>query len=244
MDCEESTNSGISSRLSLGYNQTNEFTSPLIIKEDDESDDEEYLELFASFSSSKSDIISTDESTSYMSSESLDILDLANNLHATEVEMERAHHGYTFHEKVCDTVQGELWIGETISGEKVAIKVIDSELHFEKRSREEEDGLTFLVEQDVEREADILETLCADTKTSQGIVRYIDFFELDSTLNLVMEYIDGVTMEEFILTAHQYIEEGRMRHYHWANTVQQIIYQIITTINRLHRIHKCCHLGL
>ena len=66
----------------------------------------------------------------------------------------------------------------------------------------------------------------------------------DSSLHLVTEYIDGISMNEFILIAHQYIYEGAMKQGHWVKIVKEIMFQIISTINRLHRIHRCCHLGL
>jgi len=63
-------------------------------------------------------------------------------------------------------------------------------------------------------------------------------------LHLVTEYIDGISMNEFILIAHQYIYEGAMKQGHWVKIVKEIMFQIISTINRLHRIHRCCHLDL
>ena len=209
------------------------------------------------------------------SSASMDMMSLVGMVHSMDEQIDGAENGYTFHEKQCSTVQGELWIGETLSGDPVAIKKIDQRLHSQMRTKGNEDDLLFLVEQDVEKEAHILKTLNANSDTARGIVRYIDFFESvclctyytsssvintmytmnlfmfpiivpdqDSSLHLVTEYIDGISMNEFILIAHQYIYEGAMKQGHWVKIVKEIMFQIISTINRLHRIHRCCHLGL
>lgn len=70
---------------------------------------------------------------------------------------------------------GELWMAKTPSGELLSIKKIRVELH--KKHEANADGMTYLVDQDVEREAKVLKVLTADPETSQGIAKFIDYFE-------------------------------------------------------------------
>jgi len=178
-------------------------------------------------------------------SSSLPLFDLVMSLDQTEEDILMAKYGYTFKFKLRDTTQGQVWMAKTKAGDVVAVKKVERALH-EKHESKEDEGMTYLVETDIVREADVLKTLNADSdlKKNGGIVRYLDFIESGTFLYLVTEYVNGVSLDELIEEAHRYIEEGRMRHCHWVPVVKDIMSQIITVINRLHTVHQCCHQNL
>ena len=103
--------------------------------------------------------------------------------------MEDAHinaaNGYKYLDKICDSIQGEVFKAELVKsspnapiGSHVAIKRTHKTLFEEKMVFEDEDGMNEFVEEDVVKEAMILNHLTINNQAAAiNIVKYIDFFE-------------------------------------------------------------------
>eukprot|EP00483_Globobulimina_turgida_P004085 UN04093 len=119
--------------------------------------------------------------------------------------------GYKYLDKICDTLQGELIKAEITTASKsiaigsyVAIKKSDKSL-LEKHIAVQ-DSMNFCVDENLIKEASILKKLTGNS----SIVQYIDFFESDSYVYLVMEYIDNaLNLKEFVNISYQLMRDGK-----------------------------------
>ena len=101
--------------------------------------------------------------------------------------------GYRILEKAGDTLQGELFKGEVLKetdivtrGTYVAIKRTHKTLFEQKMVFEDEDGMNEFVEEDIVKEAMILNHLTVNNQAIMDhIVQFVDFYESESHFYLV-----------------------------------------------------------
>lgn len=126
--------------------------------------------------------------------------------------------GYKRIRKICNTSQGELIEAEAVDVkvqnqivQRVAIKKISKEHHKQRIS--EQDGVTYCVQKNVIKEAQILEHLTVHNQCiSDNIVHFVEFFESDDHFYLVMEYVDSdINLKQFIVRSHEYMKSGKLK---------------------------------
>ena len=139
----------------------------------------------------------------------------------------------------------------TTTEQYVAIKRISKELHRRKiiantattTTTDDDDdtfdGVTFCTEEDVVKEAQILQYL-TDHKSTEYIAKYIDFFESATDYYLVHEYIEGESnLLQFVQTAHSYIAAGRLDVKVYQKTIKYIMWQLCAVVHWLHNNMHC-----
>ena len=141
------------------------------------------------------------------------ILAFLQQLQQNDEQLMLAKHGYQTIHKVCDTLQGELFKAKVIKltmanlkrtaiNAHVAIKKVCKLLTAEKTAEDKEDGTLLCVEENIMKEAVILKHLTVDNHMlGNYVVRFVDFFESDTHYYLVTEYVNGMTLKEFIHAA-------------------------------------------
>ena len=141
---------------------------------------------------------------------------LLSNLCAVSEDTILAEHGYKKISKICDTVQGVLYKAEklndtNINNKYVAIKRCERIL----RDKQEaiQDGMNFIVSEDIIKEAIILKHLTVDNQPiGEYIVKYIDSFQSDEYYYLVMEYIESdINLAQFVQNAFKHIHSNKLR---------------------------------
>eukprot|EP01083_Nonionella_stella_P225058 800541_1 len=152
-----------------------------------------------------------------------------------------ATHDYKRLNKICDTLQGELYKAQTISNHQlVAIKITDKTLHDEQISLQ--DGTHFCVAENIVNEARILKHLSVDnTSIGHHIIQYIDFFEDESHYYLVLEYIGSeIHLKQFIDTAFVHLANGKLQRKHYQTVIKYLCWQLMVTIHWMHHDMKVC----
>jgi len=190
----------------------------------------------------ESDADSDSESDSDMG-----IMALLVNLNSQNEDLTLAEHGYRRIDKMCDALQGELIKAEVIaSGRQVAVKKVCKRLSADKQaSPDDDDDMMYMVQEDIEKEAAILQHLTSDHGSDgKGIASFVEWFDSDSHWYLVTEYVHGVTLREFVDTAFEHITAKRLSYTKYRQCQQPILLQLIETISWLHGAFKCCHLDL
>jgi len=164
-----------------------------------------------------------------------------------------AQNGYKRVDKICDTLQGELYKAEIFKetranerigrGKLVAIKKIDKSL--KKENIAQKDDMMHCVDEDVEKEAKILRHLTFDnTPTGKDVARFVEFFESDTHLYLVTEFVDGCTLDQFVRKAFELMDAKRLSPELYRKCVKFIMWQMVTTISWLQSDFHCCHMDL
>merc|ERR1719361_154587 len=160
--------------------------------------------------------------------------------------------GYKLISPICETLQGSLAKAEVIKecdgasvGSYVAIKRTHKTLFEQKMVFEDADGMNEFVEEDIVKEAMILNHLTVNNQAAGNhIVKFVDFYESESHFYLVTEWIEGDNLLAFSQRAHELMEEGRLSRKDWNKTVKYILWQLTATIRWLHVVFRCCHLDL
>jgi len=211
--------------------------SPHVSSDEDEED--EYSPL------DESDSDSDDELP-------MDMLSLMQAINDSDDDLLFAKNGYKKLSKICDSLQGQLFRARLTTqtatnqmlpvGRHVAIKKIDKALRKDKIA--EKDDMTYCVEEDIKKEAAILQHLTVDNTPTGKVARFIEFFESESHLYLVTEYIDGMTLKEFVVQAHALIVAGKLSFAAVSAAVKGIMFQLVQTIKWLHGTYHCCHLDV
>eukprot|EP01084_Bolivina_argentea_P255989 430812_1 len=216
--------------------------------------------LFASASEKNNstlcyDIDLEDEITSNYNDDDISFTELLLTMQQINEDVICAEKGYKRICKISDTLQGEMYKAEVTNlykgniakvGDFVAIKKTDRSLHSQKIAIQ--DDMHFCVSEDITNEAAILEMLTADTDISypgsQHIIQYVDFFESDSYFYLVIEYINGITLEQFIIHSHKMIKNDKLSSIEYSKTIKYIMWQLVVTLHSLHNTFNLCHLDL
>jgi len=167
------------------------------------------------------------------------------------------HHGYKYMNKISDTLQGylikasittyddhkDIDIEYKQSAPTVAIKITNKNLHKLSISVQA-DGDNVCVEENIITEASILKYLTYDNQmTADYLVRYVDFFQDEYNYYLVMEYIDGITLSEFIKISHKHIKHKLMDLKYFKKIVKYLSWQLASITHYLHSM-KVAHLEL
>ena len=127
--------------------------------------------------------------------------------------------------------------------EYVAIKVTNKNLHKLGISIQE-NGDNVCVEENIIKEASILKYLTFDNQmTADYIVRYIDMFQDKKNYYLVMEYVDGITLTEFVNFAHKYLKCKKLDLKYFKKVSKYIAWQICAILYYIHSM-KVAHLKL
>eukprot|EP01084_Bolivina_argentea_P200219 342406_1 len=191
----------------------------------------------ASFSSDALPMISTSS-----------LLSMSNS----DYDISAAQRGYKILHKICDTLQGQLLKAEKIrltptnySYESVtnyvAIKKISKELHYQHITCRGD--INFCVGENIKKEAIILKFITVDNKLN-GIVQFLDYFESESHLYLVTEYINGMDLKQFVHKAYLYIINGKLELKEYVKIIKFIMWQLSAILVWLHEAYHCTHLDL
>eukprot|EP01084_Bolivina_argentea_P021870 40653_1 len=187
--------------------------------------------------------ISTPSSLSSSSSSDFDMLSLVTQINNMDEEILLKTHGYCMENEISTTTQGELFLAR--NGEEfVVIKKIAKDLY--QRKEFVSNNFTFSTDKSIVNEAMILKSI-AENKNPKNelILKYIDSFESDEHYYLVQEYIeDSITLKEFVIKAHQYITENKLKLKHYQKIMKYLYWQLIVTINWMHNDMNCVHLDI
>jgi len=161
-----------------------------------------------------------------------------------------AKNGYRLEHKLCNTLQGECFKARIEKYHRtqtrnsfVAIKKIDRKLSATKTV--EQGGMTFIVEEDIIKEAVILKHLTVDNSpTGDYIVKFVDLFKTDTHFYLVTEFVDGMSLKEFVRKAHCLINQGKLHLKEWSSTIKYLVWKLVSVLRWLHDVTHCCHLDL
>jgi len=163
-----------------------------------------------------------------------------------------ALHGFRKTKKLKDSLQGKIYLGETIRGHnivqkkkkrRVIIKKTYKSLH-DKREANEGD-VKIIVDENIVKEAIILHHLTVDNKPAgSSICKLIAFFESAKAYYIVMEYAGNMTLKQFVDKAHEYIKKGKLNVAHWKKICKYVSWQIAATLYWMHSDMHCVHLDL
>jgi len=150
-------------------------------------------------------------------------------------------HGYFEASKVADTLQGSIWSctphGRT---EAVIVKVTDKDLV--QRRLGLHNGKEYEVQENIFKERAILKYLSTAKVPCKAIVKYIEWFEDDSSYFLVEEH-GGFPLFEFVQKAHDFIQIGKLPISEWHKMAQLIFKQMVDALDFMHR-HRCAHFDI
>merc|ERR1712228_775615 len=190
-------------------------------------------------------------------SESMPFMDLLLKLETSEQDWNWETHGYSVVHKICDTLQGELYkckvekdcLPKAPFGSFVAIKKTDKALFDDKIAVK--DDMTYIVDEDIVREANILRYLTNNLKSNANqngehrVVQFLELFETESDYYLVMEYVEGEhNLADFVKKAFELMRENKLSKSEYHKTIKNLLFQIVSTIHWLHDVMKCTHLNL
>eukprot|EP01083_Nonionella_stella_P025382 69894_1 len=142
---------------------------------------------------------------------------------------------------MCDSLQGEVFMAQTVEGINVAIKKTYKTLHYQQMSMRNGGR----VQENIVKEAMILRHLTVDNKPSNGgIIKLIQFFESDDAFYLVTEHVGTQTLAGFNQQAHQLLAQKKLKPKKWKQIVKYLVWQLSVIIYWLHNDMQCCHLDL
>ena len=99
-------------------------------------------------------------------------------------------------------------------------------------------------DENIVKEAIILHYLTELNQSPSGcICSFVDFIESKQSYWLIMDHC-GITLTEFVKTAHQYISEKKLKLKDWRTVTKFIIWQLSVCLFWLHNDMKVCHLDL
>eukprot|EP01084_Bolivina_argentea_P211071 359101_1 len=154
-------------------------------------------------------------------------------------------HGYQKINKICDTLQGELYKSITLDKQKyVCIKKTPKYLCNEQIAYE--NGTYFCVSKNICKEASVLKYLTVDNQCiGDYIVKYVNFFHSETDYYLVMEYIESETnLKQFISQAQKHIINGKLSMKEYSKMMKYLLWQLFVTIYWCHELMNCCHLDI
>lgn len=169
-----------------------------------------------------------------------------------------ALHGFRKIKKMEDSLQGKIYLGETIVGheslqsqglkkkkksKRVVIKKTYKSLHNQRETQM--DGMNIVVDENIVKEAIILHHLTVDNKPAgSAICKLLAFFESAKAYYIVMEVAGTQTLKEFVDRAHEYIRAGKLKVAHWKKICKYVSWQIAATLYWMHTDMNCAHLDL
>jgi len=201
-------------------------------------------------------------SCSSSSSSSVPMADLLCQMQSCEEEISLAEHGYRSIGNISDTLQGTLIKAEIIRstkenahigdvGSMVAIKraekkLVAEKIVVEKADDEQKEDISIVVDENIVKEARVLKYLTFQNKCpyKDKIATFVEFFEDDTYYYLVTEYVEGITLREFMEQAVQYIGDGSLSRKKYICSVKSILWQLVSTLRWMHEAHRCVHLDL
>eukprot|EP01084_Bolivina_argentea_P078439 142325_1 len=188
-----------------------------------------------------------DEFESCSDSGLFSMTDLLRDMYDMDEEILLNKHGYIKNRFISDLPQGiEFTATNSKNNQLVLIQKISKLLHSTKESIDE-DGFTFIVDNDIVKAANILRFLTNndDEEESDFLIKFIDFFESDIDYYLVLEHVENsVTLIEFARIAYDYIGQKKLIKKEYQQTIKKLMWQLIILINWLHTKKNCCHLNI
>eukprot|EP00484_Ammonia_sp_Unknown_P023902 CAMPEP_0197038082 /NCGR_PEP_ID=MMETSP1384-20130603/15112_1 /TAXON_ID=29189 /ORGANISM="Ammonia sp." /LENGTH=573 /DNA_ID=CAMNT_0042468475 /DNA_START=81 /DNA_END=1802 /DNA_ORIENTATION=- len=207
-----------------------------------------------------------------MDPEEYSVSQLLLRLAEVEEEIFLTQHGYKPVGKLCDTLQGDLIkcevvpVAEDTNGDGastkkkrgknlkaclqsnregfVAIKRTNKQL-FKQRISKMDNGFNICVEENIEKEAQILKYLTSEHKSTEYVIKYVDFFQSENDYYLVMEYIDGdCNLKQFMQKAHKLMEQHKLDLKQYHKIIKYVFWQIAAVLHWLHYDMHCAHLDL
>eukprot|EP01084_Bolivina_argentea_P258212 435215_1 len=178
------------------------------------------------------------------------MLDLLLGLSNTTEDLLLGNYGYINKQKICDSLQGELYTANTIDNNEsnsVMIKKIDKDLHQQRITIE--NGMKFITDENIVNEAAMLHHLhylaANPNNINNNVIKYVDFFESETHFYLVMEHIDNtITLKDFIKKCHIYISKNKLTLKKYNKIIKHIFYELSQTLHWLHNSVHCAHLNL
>ena len=153
--------------------------------------------------------------------------------------------GYKLVKKMRNTLQGEMFGATRVKDNlSVAIKRTPKSSHEQRTSQQ--DGMSIIVEENIILESIILHhlTVANSSISNDYIVKFIDFFETEKDYYLVMEYVNGITLRNYIKKCHQLIQSEKLNLKEYKKICKYMFWQIAANIHWLHHDMSCCHLDL
>ena len=163
--------------------------------------------------------------------------------------------GYQKIRKISDTLQGDIWECQIISGDngqkeqaqkphiqtsnRIAIKRTDKYLFREKITIQED--INFIVDENILKESVILKHLTYDNQPiGDTIVKFIEFFESLTDYYLVEEYVPSeYTLKQFVHKSHEYLKNGQLNIKEYQKIIKFIFWQLCVTIQWMHQDMNC-----
>eukprot|EP01084_Bolivina_argentea_P181185 312953_1 len=176
--------------------------------------------------------------------------ELLSTLTGVDQDMILSEHGYKKMRFICKTLQGELIEAIKIEGkdigQHVIIKITNKKLYKEHISIADNDGLNYCIEDDIFKEALILNHLTNHNKCSgQYITKYVQFFESEKDYYLVTECINKcMNLKTFIKKSFKYIKNQQLELKDYQHFVRYLMWQLCAVMQWMHEDMHCCHLKL
>eukprot|EP01083_Nonionella_stella_P000708 2010_1 len=188
--------------------------------------------------------------------------DAASDMDLASDQVTLSHYGYVIITTICETTHGCVYEAQIVESKKDktkdpnkprnSLKLMGKQMSLQCFSLSNAEHVAIkkvdkrmLNETDVLKEATILHYLSVLNKPpADNICEFVDCIETNTDFYLIQEYGGIQTLEEFIGTAHKYIEEKKMKLKHWRITVKFVFWQIAVMIYWMHNDMNTCHLDL
>eukprot|EP01083_Nonionella_stella_P123842 373429_1 len=152
-----------------------------------------------------------------------------------------ANRGYKRGKRISRTLHGFVYeVESNKTGFKYLAKQMDK--HLDSHGIAMQNGKRYTVQQNIMNEKCILESI---TKQNPPlfVVSFVDWFESERYFYLIMEHGEN-NLFDFVVQAHQYIENGALTIKQWRKFVKYIFWQMCVLFLWLHNIANISHLDV
>mmetsp|Transcript_65667 Transcript_65667/g.104630 ORF Transcript_65667/g.104630 Transcript_65667/m.104630 type:complete len:361 (-) Transcript_65667:375-1457(-) len=142
--------------------------------------------------------------------------------------------GFHSTQKIAQTLQGQIWRAtHPDSDAPFVIKVTSKTLHKEGLTVRTRDGKKYVVDENIVKEASIIEHLNSLRKCPPSIIGYHGCFHSDKHYYLLLQH-GGTPLFDFVATAHELIHENHLQIAHWMKVVRIAFKQMMDAIHFMH----------
>jgi len=150
--------------------------------------------------------------------------------------------GYEQCRKIATTLQGNVYeVVSSKDGRRYVIKQTDKKLHSEGVTVQ--NGIKYRVKEDVLTETMVLEAISKKPNASVFMTSFVGFWQSARYYYLVMEH-GGSDMFQFVVTAHQHIQSGKLAVKEWRKFAKYVFWQMSVFLLWLHNSCHCAHLDV
>eukprot|EP00484_Ammonia_sp_Unknown_P000322 CAMPEP_0197023196 /NCGR_PEP_ID=MMETSP1384-20130603/3975_1 /TAXON_ID=29189 /ORGANISM="Ammonia sp." /LENGTH=350 /DNA_ID=CAMNT_0042451387 /DNA_START=54 /DNA_END=1106 /DNA_ORIENTATION=+ len=143
-------------------------------------------------------------------------------------------HGLTNAKKMGHSLQGSVWSAQDAKHNQYVVKVTSKALH--EASMIRLNGKLYAVQEDIKKEAEIMQYVTMRADAPRSIAKFVHFFETDKNYYLVMEH-GGTSLFEFVCKAHKLIQSNNLDIAEWHRCVKVIFRQLIESVRYLHSLN-------